>query len=895
MSKLMAAPRPTAGKARTAIWLQGLGGVGLLFCLGVAVVTALQVFLDPSPLPAYPADRAWALAYAAAFAFAGLSCWLWRGRPLLLMSLLGAAGLGLVALTRAGLARDLAGLAAILGTALGLGSAALRRLRVADDLTLLERLGLGTALGLAALMALMTALGLAGLLYRPLVLGLLALLWLAGLPGLRRYELPALRRAFQMGMEAWRKADLRLPALLLALGLIVLIAPVLWSAAPALRYDALTYHLYVPQVYLQQHGVVPIPEAGNATFAHYAEMLYALGMAIAGQPLPGMLHLSMGLLAALLTFTLGRRLAGPRAGGLAALALLSAPLIVYEAATAYIDLFVTLFAMAMVYAAWSGWRTGRRSWYVLAGLYGGTAFGVKLTAGPVILALLLVLAGALLWRERRLNARVWTPFLMMGLAALPLALPWMARDWLWTGDPFFPYGAALLGLPAGQGLWEGVPFTNSLGGLLRYPWDLVVNARSFYHEAPGAITAGLPLLALPWLYLHSPEFNAGQRRRFWAGLALMLLAAALLYLTRIRLARYLIPVFPLFALGFALNLEALWRVLARSRMRALWAALGLAAGLVYLQSGQMALLVRSYAIEERHPVRLFLGLESSDEFLSRSLAIYPVYRFLDGEPGRPHRVLSVGNEFHLYTGALIDGAYDSGRARRVLAGAAGEEDLAARMAEQGYTHLLINIPEQRYRPDKYEFAALTPEFTARYGELIFAHQGILLYRFHPEGAPALEGGNLLADPGFEAFNPAGADQAWSVVGQAALEPDPAYARSGSSLRLQGPTPPEGYGYVFQRVQVEGGKPYTAGYWVYVEQPVSIQLQVHWLDEGGMFDRSLEWQTAQPGWNWLQFTVMAPGRAVAAELYASAASPGTAWFDDLCLARGDRCPAPEGRP
>jgi hypothetical protein len=92
------------------------------------------------------------------------------------------------------------------------------------------------------------------------------------------------------------------------------------------------------------------------------------------------------------------------------------------------------------------------------------------------------------------------------------------------------------------------------------------------------------------------------------------------------------------------------------------------------------------------------------------------------------------------------------------------------------------------------------------------------------------------------------------------------------------------------VPVIEGKIYTAGYWVQTDQPVTIQLQMHWMDEQqNMIGKYIEWQISQPGWNWYDVSDLAPKGAQYGQLYASINGDAVAWFDDLCFVEGQRCP------
>jgi len=302
------------------------------------------------------------------------------------------------------------------------------------------------------------------------------------------------------------------------------------------------------------------------------------------------------------------------------------------------------------------------------------------------------------------------------------------------------------------------------------------------------------------------------------------------------------------------------------------------------------LTVRTMGTPVRYPARLFLGQESEAEFLSRTLPVYPVFQYLDRQETGSHKVLSIGNEFRLYTKSTINGVGDSPGVYQMIANSKNADELASRMAENGYDYLLIDKPSKAYLPHKYEFAILNSDFLDRYTRLEEVNQGIYLYRFYPEGANNEFSSNLLQNNSFEYLNVEGYPERWEWNGKIQVDRTD-HARTGlTSVQLHGPVFPIEYGHIFQDVPVEGGQMYTNGYWVYSKTPVTLQLQVYWLDKAGQFISSnMEWETSQPGWNWHQMSALSPENAQIGRFFASINGQEVAWFDDLCFVKGQRCP------
>jgi hypothetical protein len=114
-------------------------------------------------------------------------------------------------------------------------------------------------------------------------------------------------------------------------------------------WDGLAYHLAAPKVYLRHGRIHFIPYDSHTDFPFTMEMLYSLGLALAGAPLAKLLHWSTGGLTALAVAAFWRthllrsgsepraRTRSPAtwAPPLAAALFLSVPHVAWEATTPY--------------------------------------------------------------------------------------------------------------------------------------------------------------------------------------------------------------------------------------------------------------------------------------------------------------------------------------------------------------------------------------------------------------------------------------------------------------------------------------------------------------------------------------------------------------------------------
>jgi hypothetical protein len=190
-----------------------------------------------------------------------------------------------------------------------------------------------------------------------------------------------------------------------------------------------------------------------------------------------------GMLAIVLAYRLGARLAGPVAGGIGALALLAIPGFLRGIAHGYADALVVAFALWAVERHLDGHRRQAFVLCFLAALGRPEAY------------VLLVAYGLVLWVGRP-AAR---PLVATLLAEAPLL--WLGGDWLGSGDPFHAGEVARVNLDsAGRPLW--IELAGAPPELLGVPLAVLAAAAVFVgaRRAERA-TLVLAAVAAAWIVL----------------------------------------------------------------------------------------------------------------------------------------------------------------------------------------------------------------------------------------------------------------------------------------------------------------------------------------------------------------------------------------------------------
>jgi hypothetical protein len=273
----------------------------------------------------------------------------------------------------------------------------------------------------------------------------------------------------------------------------LLLGALVGALAPEVGHDALAAHLPVAREFAARGAIVAMPQ-NTASYLHLnADVLYAMAMlALPGPELPKLLHYGAGVAAVLLVYDLGARLHSRGAGLAAAAVVAGTPLVWWLSATAYTDLWVTLFVLGALWAADAYRRRPGAGRAGAAGLLAGAALGTKMTAAAVVAPLVAVL---LLWILRseagRARLRALTA-LAAGLAAG--GAYWYARAAWLLGNPLHPLFPEWFGLP-----WRAVlPTVFGMGrgplDLLALPWRVTVHPERFVEV--GSVGA-VYLLLLP--------------------------------------------------------------------------------------------------------------------------------------------------------------------------------------------------------------------------------------------------------------------------------------------------------------------------------------------------------------------------------------------------------------
>ncbi len=219
------------------------------------------------------------------------------------------------------------------------------------------------------------------------------------------------------------------------LGLIFL-SQFLVALAPATRYDALNYHLTLPKAYLMQEKISDIPWLIMSGMPQVSEMIYTFLMGLGGESTVLVFNVFIGVLIALGLVGFLRKAVDQESAWVGAASLFGGLTFASALSWGYVDIMSAFFGLGVVLLLDDYRKSGDMKTIFMAGVFSGLAFGCKYPSGVIFIAGLLSL---IVYSLKNKN-RDWAKSLgMFCFGAALLALPWLTKNFIFTGNPIYPF------------------------------------------------------------------------------------------------------------------------------------------------------------------------------------------------------------------------------------------------------------------------------------------------------------------------------------------------------------------------------------------------------------------------------------------------------------------------
>ena len=530
--------------------------------------------------------------------------------------------------------------------------------------------------------------------------------------------------------------------LLISLISIYLLVNLIGALAPEIEADALVYHLYIPRVYIQNHRLVYIPYEFRAAFPLGIEMLFTLGMLLSDSILAKLIHFSLGVLSLLATYCFGRKYVGGRAGLLAATIFYTVSIVAWSSTTAYVDLGTTFFSTLEVFALVNWWHSRRDRWLAVAAIMCGLTMGTKYLG---VFGLVILIIGILLklsFNGQRDVLVVLRTILVYSFVSVLIVSPWLIRNYVFTENPVYPllnniFKSPLM--PPINPTFDRANFGMGDNVLTKYilaPWNVTLRGDK-YRGVIGPIF----LTFLPLLFV----MRVNKTIRY-----LLLLCGVffIMWVISFPIIRYLMPIIPFLSIivsyvinnivrqSYICHCERSEAISKRARGNAVLstevvavAGIALFLNLPFFypvwQDGWRQGIVRQI------PYEAALGIESTEQYLSRPLSSYEVFQYANRHLPPDAKVLCFNEEFRYLSDRTLVPLFSFEAGNIVSSRDIGE--LLRSIEDLGITHFLINWAF--IEAPQWGLTILRDDFVNEHLDMLYSNESVVLYELSFEALP----------------------------------------------------------------------------------------------------------------------------------------------------------------
>ncbi len=433
---------------------------------------------------------------------------------------------------------------------------------------------------------------------------------------------------FSESVDIWRHSE-SLGKVIGWICLIILFSTLVIAFAPPIKFDTLVYHLALPREYIELGNLNYRP--GNMFWGmpQIGEMLYTWAMLLAG----GRAAVCLGWLIGVITLggllQFAARRFNATVGWVAIAGLLSGYTLAASLSWGYIDWFTILFGLGVLILLDQWIETEGKKELILTGVLAGFCLGSKYTAGVIVLAVVAVI----LWKFfssifsktvknnniRILITIVFSLFLFC-LSVILITLPWWLKNFLGTGNPFYPFLFPSGAMDAFRLDFYQIPALDSIWETLLLPLTatfLGVEGAAGYSASIGPLLLGLGVFS--WL----PQPSQTEKQKQTTQMCLVIVLTGLLvWMVGSRFSGYLIQTRLYFAILPALAILSGLGFNGFSQLRPFGIRLQNVVGALIIMCLSYSAFEVSKNMIKTGSLEVLTNLESEEDYLSNNLGWY---------------------------------------------------------------------------------------------------------------------------------------------------------------------------------------------------------------------------------------------------------------------------------
>ncbi len=476
------------------------------------------------------------------------------------------------------------------------------------------------------------------------------------------------------------------------------------AQTPPFFYDALSYHLAVPQKYLANHGFCFLPLNYFSNFPANLGMLFSLGMSLSGGLLAKLLSWIYAPLTALAVYSFSKSFFGKKIGILSAAIMISVPGVMILSTLTSIDLAVTFYSFMGLYSMLYWFKFSQKRWFIFSGIFCGVAIGTKYTAILVsFLTLEMTLFIHLYFIKKKSFLNGLKHGIYYGLTALICFSPWLIKNIIYTNNPLYPFSYSIFESSSTE--------INDYSQVMRRIGNPIHRWFYSYKSNESSLLEGIKLvLSSPWKVTMTTNGAAGKTGIiFLLGLPFLFLLRKIPPLIRYLLffsasvfigwvlllpwiLRFAFPMFPALSIILAYTFVELLESYSFKK----WITTGISVVLTY---NLFLFLFEMFSI--LNPFPYLFANQSKEEFLtSHGVNYYPVIEWTNHTISEDSRILFIGElrgyyckrDYILHIG--IDGIDEEKLLlRNLIKKSESTSEILQQLKNLSFTHILINYAE----------------------------------------------------------------------------------------------------------------------------------------------------------------------------------------------------------
>lgn len=508
--------------------------------------------------------------------------------------------------------------------------------------------------------------------------------------------------------------DRTLTFLLGGIILLFLCLEIILNLTPPVSRDALIHHLAIPKLWLRHGGFYEIPWAEFSYYPMNIDLLYLICLYFRNDIVPKFIHLGFGLGTGWLIYQYLKQRFNANWGLLGMVIFITTPIVIWLSTSAYIDLGMTFFTTSSI-LAFIRWRDSEYQslkWLVISSICMGIAIGSKYNSLIAFLFMNLILMHGYAKDTKKQVTACRYGLIFFAITAL-VASPWYLKNYILTGNPFYPlfnrFIQSLHQQPVSEVMLNQIAPKNGPVGFFRMReimygetfWEtLLIPIRMFfqgddhsYRYFQGVLNP-LLIVFLPFILLD----KANQRDKSLFALFSGFFIATAFFLT-FQQVRYILPVLPLLAIlavmgikNVADRLKALVystfsgynKYIGLTIRMALFAGIGLLLACNFLYLNTRITIIR--------PLPFVLKQETRNDFLRRTLSYYGAVEYINTHLSRDAKILTMflgRRGYYLDRSYMNEPSFGRKTIECLVQSSTGEEEFKKYIRTLDFTHILM--------------------------------------------------------------------------------------------------------------------------------------------------------------------------------------------------------------